>query len=114
MRRQENGWETVSLILIIGHFVIPFLGLMSRTVKRDPKQLLTWSIFLLVMCWIDLYWLIMPEFSPESPAPSLIDIGCLVGICGLFISGTVRLAGEVPLLARKDPRLQESLGFHNI
>lgn len=114
MRRQENGWEVVSMILIVGHFVIPFLGLMSRTVKRNSKQLAGWAVYLLVMVWIDLYWLIMPEVSPESPVPSLIDFACLLGVGGLAVLGVLKLAGDYSLIAKKDPRLPESLHFHNI
>lgn len=113
-RRQENGWEIVSMILIIGHFVIPFLGLMSRTVKRNSKQLFLWSIYLLAMCWIDLYWLIIPEVSPTSPALSLIDIGCFVGMVGFFVFGVFKVSGTQYLVAKQDPRMPESLAFHNI
>ena len=114
MRRQENGWELVSMILIVGHFAIPFLGMMSRTVKRNPTQLFCWAVYLLIMCWIDLYWLIIPEVSPGTPAPGLIDLGCLVGIGGFFVFGAVKLSEQFTVLAVKDPRLQESLAFHNI
>ncbi len=114
MRRQENGWEMVSIILIVGHFAIPFLGMMSRNVKRNPFHLLLWSIFLLLMCWVDLYWLIIPEVAPLNPAPGLIDLGCLIGVGGFFVFGAVKLSESFSVLAVKDPRLQESLAFHNI
>lgn len=113
-RRQENGWEVVSMILIVGHFVIPFLGLMSRTVKRHPVHLTLWAAYLLLMCWIDIYWLVMPEHSPEGPGLTLIDIGCLLGVVGFTGFGMLKLAGDYSLLAKKDPRLQEALHFHNI
>ena len=113
-RRQENGWEVVSMILILGHFVIPFVGLMSRHVKRNSKQLLFWACFLLTMCWIDLYWLIMPEVSPQSAALGFIDLACLFGISGLFVFGILKVAGQQWLIAKRDPRMPESLSFQNI
>jgi len=113
-RRQENGWETVAMILIVGHFVIPFLGLMSRTVKRHPTYLPLWAAYMLLMCWIDLYWLIMPEVSSMSPALSLMDLTCLLGVVGFAGFGAIKLAGGYSLLAKRDPRLPESLHFHNI
>lgn len=114
LRRQENGWEIVSMILIVGHFVIPFLGLMSRAVKRNPVYLPLWSVYLLAMCWIDMYWLIMPEVSPETPALGLIDLGCFLGVVGICVFAALKLAGDYSLLAKRDPRLPESLHFHNI
>ena len=36
LKRQTGEWTTVSLILIFGHFVVPFLLLVSRMIKRRP------------------------------------------------------------------------------
>ena len=33
--RQNGGWQWVSLLLLFGHFVLPFCGLMSRRAKRN-------------------------------------------------------------------------------
>ncbi|QDT64834.1 quinol:cytochrome C oxidoreductase [Calycomorphotria hydatis] len=116
--RQENGWEWWALFLLVGHFVIPFFGLMNKACKRDPKQLMFWAVWLLVMHWVDLHYLIMPEAVHHGELGPLafmdINLACFVGVGGLALWGLLRTATDVPLVPVKDPRLQESLAFHNI
>ena len=68
MMRQIGPWAGVSLALIVVHFVLPFLGLMSRHVKRLLPLFAFWLVWLLVAHAFDLFWLIMPNtfFQPES------------------------------------------------
>lgn len=114
LRRQQNGWGVISLVLIFGHFAVPFLGMMSREVKRNRAAMTFWSVWLLAMHWIDLYWLAVPQTSPAGPSIGLLDIACFVGCGGLFAAAWLWLAGSCPLVPVRDPRLPESLAFHNI
>ena len=115
--RYHHGWQWVSVLLIAGHFAIPFLGLMSRHVKRNPMGLLFWAVWLLVFTAIDFYWLVMPFLSHEHegiPTFSAIDVLMLGGFLLLGL-GIARLRiGDEPMLAYGDPRLPESVAFHNI
>ena len=61
MTRQIGPWAGVSLALIVVHFVLPFLGLMSRHVKRWLPLFAFWLIWLLAAHAFDLFWLIMPN-----------------------------------------------------
>ena len=109
-----GGWQWIGVALIFGHFIIPFFGLMSRHVKRNRKALLFWCVWLLVMHWMDMYYLAMPEIAPGKLPFGLIDIFCFVGIGGLTTAGLLRTAGAHALVPVRDPRLAESLAFHNI
>ncbi|RJP21902.1 MAG: quinol:cytochrome C oxidoreductase [Candidatus Omnitrophota bacterium] len=113
-QRQSGGWGWIGLILIFGHFILPFLGLLSRYVKRRKKPLAFWAVWILLMHWIDLYWLILPEYGQEwFFFHSVLDIGCFIGIGGLFLACACYLARDRALIPLKDPRLQESLTFEN-
>lgn len=112
--RQENGWQWISMILILGHFAIPFLGMMPRDVKRNPKRLLPWAIFMLVMCWIDIYWLIMPQYDASVVPFSLVEVLCFLGVGGVVVGVVLHLAADYTLMPVGDPRLPECLDFHNI
>ena len=61
MPRQIGPWAGVSLALIVVHFVLPFLGLMSKHVKRALPCFAFWLVWLLVAHAFDLFWLIMPN-----------------------------------------------------
>lgn len=109
-----GGWGTLSWVLLFGHFVIPFFGLLSRHVKRHRKALIFWAVWVLAMVYADMYWLVMPNLDPEGPPFGLIDVANVLGMAGLFIAGAANRARSVNLLPTKDPRLQKSLAFENI
>ncbi|QDT38228.1 quinol:cytochrome C oxidoreductase [Stratiformator vulcanicus] len=112
--RQNNGWQYVAILLLFVHFVIPFFGLMNRASKRDPKQLMFWSVWILAAHWLDLHYLIMPNMAPEGIPLGLIDIAMTLGIGGLAFYGLLQTASNLPLVPIRDPRLKESLHFHQI
>ena len=108
------GWGLVSAILLFGHFVIPFFGLVSRHIKRRRPTLAFWCIWQLVMIYLDMYWLVMPTGGFKSPPFALVDICCMVGIAGIFVAGIALKAKNLNLMPTNDPRLQKSLAFQNI
>jgi hypothetical protein len=112
--RQTGGWAGISLILLFGHFLLPFAGLMSRHVRRNRILLGGWAAWLLVMHWLDLYWLVMPQLSKEAgPTFGLVDLCCLIGLGSLYVSSFLWAVGDHALIPVRDPRLAESLAFEN-
>lgn len=116
--RQDNSWWlAVSLVLLCGHFFAPFLAIMSRWPKRRKSTLAVAAIWLLVMHWLDLYYITIPRPygypQPESPL-YVSDLALLVGLGGLFVFAMVRPMAQYKLLPVRDPRLHESLAFENI
>jgi hypothetical protein len=109
--RQTGSWTAVSLVLLFGHFLVPFLALMSRDVKRRKPLLVVGGFWMLVMQWADVYWLVMPGKSPGTIPFSLMDVAVFLGVGGLFFAAAVRRLGAHALVAVKDPRLSESLGY---
>ena len=109
--RINKEWTYWSIMLMVGHLFIPFLGLMARTLRRSRAYLLGASIYMLVMHWIDHYWLIMPScyadhqftFNPLVVFPSAIGM-IAVGV-GLFML----VARDMPLVPLKDPRIGAAL-----
>ena len=113
-----NAWTFWTLAILFGHLLLPFAGLMSRHVKRNRTALAFWAAWLLFFHWADVYWLVMPEFSTQSIWPSfgafVVDLGCLVGVGGIFLGSVIRLAAMHSLIPVRDPRLHESLAFENM
>ena len=110
--RFEGGWKVVSALLLVLHFAVPFFGLMSRHMKRNKRRLAFWAVWLLVVHYVDLFWLIYPNGGGAVPL-GLLDILCLVGVLGLFVGVSARRARGVNLIPTGDPRLADSLAFEN-
>jgi hypothetical protein len=108
------GWGLLSAVLLFGHFVIPFFGLLSRHIKRRRSTLAFWCCWQLVMIYLDMYWLVMPTSGAHSPPFALIDLCCMVGVMGVFIAGIAMRAKNLNLMPMNDPRLPKSLAFQNL
>lgn len=116
--RQVGVWGKVGLVLIFLHWMLPFVGMMSRHVRRNPKAVFAWAFYLLVMHFFDVYWIVMPE--AESAAGGLMGVVTslllTIGMIGLYTGGVLWFAraNNVKVIAVRDPRLPESLAFENI
>ena len=112
LRINQPGWQTVSIILLVGHLFIPFFLIMGRTARRNKFVMAGACVLLLVMHWVDHYWLIMPQYDPtmQSPAPGIVqNLPCMIGMIAIFIALFCLIARDRPLIAIKDPRLGEAL-----
>ncbi len=113
LKRQTGDWTAISLVLLFGHFVLPFLMLISRHVKRRPLPLAAIGAFVAVMCWIDMYWLVIPEFSPATARFGVLDVLVFLGMAGIYSAVLIWRLGRTSLVPDKDPRIVESLAFEN-
>src|SRR6185436_11797594 len=112
--RQTGTWLWWEVALLFGHFFIPFLGLLSRWVKRRKPLLAFWCVWVLVWHWIDVVYLVMPNFSPAG-VPNLLPSALLtVGFGGLYAAAWAFWANGRPIMPVRDPRLIESLEFDNV
>jgi len=109
--RQTHGWDFVTLILMTGHFFVPFVLLMPRAAKRNPVIVIGVACLLLVMHWLDLYWLIYPQFN-ESPVLGLTEMIGLMLVISFTALIAVRLGRGENLVPVSDPRLPEALKHH--
>lgn len=111
--RLNGSWRAASILLAVGHFVVPFFFLLPRAIKRSTTALALAAWWLLLMHLLDLHWLVMPNLHPAGLAPSLLDGAALIGSLGAFLAAfgwSLRRQALVPL---RDPRLPESLLFEN-
>ena len=141
--RRENGWMAAGVMLIIGHFFVPFAFLMSRHIKRNGTTLSIGAIFLLVIHCIDMQFLILPSIGgheagehahatehasdvvPDGLATfshdlgeymhtiGWADFGCFVGLLAIVAGLTIMNVRRANLIPLRDPRLGESLHFQN-
>ena len=112
IHRWQNGWEIFSFILIFGHFLIPYFSLLSQQAKSNLSRLKFMAAWILLMHYIDLYWLVMPSLYKEIVF-GWIEISFIIFAVGLilvlFIWRFNKLKNLVPV---GDPKIKRSLEFH--
>jgi len=111
--RIEGSWKLVSILLMAGHFGVPFFYLMGRAVKRNEVTLAVGGVWLLAMHFVDIYWQVMPTLHAEGVRPSILDVAALVAVGGCFVAAAGWLMRRQALVPLRDPRLAESLAFEN-
>ena len=105
IQRTEGYWKLYATALIFLHFVVPFLVLLSRPVKRNPGTLALVAGGLVVVRLADLYWQLVPSFPPvTSGSPWLVPV-VVTGIGGLWLTTFVWQLGAAPLLPTTDTTL---------
>ena len=82
------------MFLLIGKFVTPFFLLLPRDSKRSDKMLWIVGCFMMIAQWIDVMWMVQPEFFKEGPRFGWIEIGVALGFVGPFHAGGFALPGE--------------------
>jgi len=109
--RTGSPWGRVGIALAVGHFAIPFALLLSRDLKRDVRRLAWVAGWLLLVHYLDLYWVIMPRLHPDGPSPSWMDLTAFAGVGAAFLAALVlRMRGAATIPVR-DPYLEESLRY---
>jgi hypothetical protein len=112
--RTEGAWLPVSLFLLIGKFIVPFIALLPRASKRNPVFLSALAIWILVMQYVDLFWLVYPTYSHEKVIFGLPEITIFAGFLGVFLFLVTRFLSRNSLVPMKDPRRHESMHHHVI
>jgi len=107
--RLHNGWEFVGLLLVIGHFALPFALLLSRDLKRNFKLLAGVAIFVLVMRLVDLYWVVTPMFRSASFGLHWLDLTVPCGLFGIWLAYFLVQLEKRPLIPINEPHLEEAL-----
>lgn len=111
--RMHGSWIYWSAFLAFGKFMLPFFLLLPRDAKRDPKLLTFTALFMLAAHWIDIFWVVQPNFFKEGPVFGLPEIGVTIGFIGLFGFAVTRFLGRFNLVAIGDPRLPEAVFHHH-
>ena len=106
LKRNYGAWGWMAIALVLFHFAIPFLLLMTRFVKHRIRLLATVALWMLFMTAVDLYWLIVPSFGLKSPSVHWLDVVAFLGIGGLWVSLFLTQIKKQPLLPLHDARYE--------
>jgi hypothetical protein len=111
--RITASWKSVAVLLMVGHFGVPFLYLIGRSVKRHAATLALGGAWLLTMHFVDLYWQVMPTLHTEGVSVTALDLAAFLAVGGCFVAAMGWLMRRQALVPLRDPRLPESLAFEN-
>ena len=115
MTRLHGGWLILGIALVAFHFILPFVLLISSQIKKRIPILVTIAFGLMLMRFLDLFWITAPAFREhgELLAPLSIhwlDIALPIAIGGLWVAYFFFQLQKRPIIALNDPRFEHLLG----
>lgn len=117
--RNTEAWRAVSIFIVVGHFVAPFLLLLSQPRKKKPVVVGMVCIWILFMHLVDIYWNVIPERGPSLGLGVWVagawvqDVAALCGVFGTMGFLFLRGLSKYSLYPWRDPRLIESVNVIN-
>ncbi len=112
--RLEGSWQYLTKALPLIHFIFPFFLLIARPVKRNLAFLSIVSVYVLVVHYLDVYWMIMPNYFKSGIQFHWLDLASIVAVCGTYGFFFWQRLKDAPIVPEGDPRLAKSLRFHNV
>ncbi|MGH9672677.1 MAG: hypothetical protein ACRD44_05800, partial [Bryobacteraceae bacterium] len=86
IRRLEGGWGWIAGLLIVFHFAVPFLMLLSRALKKRIAILGPVAAGMLVVRLADMYWMIAPAAHHGHFRVTFSDVLAPVAVGGLWMA----------------------------
>jgi len=108
--RVDTSWRLVGLSLIVFHFAVPFVLLLSRAMKREAASIVKVALLVLAVRVIDLFWLIAPAFHQQAVSVSWLDLVLPAALGALWIGFFFRQLRGRAILPVHDPEFDETLG----
>ncbi len=109
--RLYGSWGVVAVIVLVFHFAIPFLLLLSRDIKRNASLISKVAVWMIFMRLVDLYWMTTPEFRSNAMV-TWLDIVVPIALLGLWLGFFAMNLKQRPLLPLGDPKLGDAIGQH--
>ena len=113
-RRLNSGWQLIGLGLVAFHFAIPFLFLLSRPFKRNPRTLVWLACWMIFMRFVDLFWYIEPNFHKTVTgglSGYWLDLVVPIAMGGFWFAYFFHNLRSRPLIPVYDMHAQEFLDY---
>jgi len=109
LNRFYGGWQYLGVALAAFQFALPFLLLLSRDLKRNFTLLRNVALLVIGMRFVDLYWMVAPDFHKQHFFISWMDFVLPVALGGIWLGVFLWQLELRPLLPLGDPLLQKAL-----
>lgn len=105
LRRFHGSWNVLAILMIVFHFAVPFVLLLSRELKRKGRTLVKVCLGILAVRFLVVYWLVEPAFFRNGFVVHWMDIVAPIAIGGIWVAAFFRNLKSRPVLPLNDPRM---------
>lgn len=108
IKRLAGGWQYLLGALIVAHFALPFLIMLSAEVKQHLKRLTWIALLLFVMRFFDTVFQVQPQYH-KALTIHWSDVAVLVGMGGIWLAAFAHFLKGRPVLPVHDPYFHQVL-----
>ncbi len=108
--REKGSWWDISMLIIFGHFFVPFLALLRIDAKLTPWLMIFLAVWSWIMHFCDISFNIMPVFHKEGFVLHWLDLTTLAFMIGVLATVFLKYFAAHPPFPQRDPRMSEGLG----
>lgn len=109
LHRFATSWGVLGVLLIVLQFIVPFLLLLSRPLKRNVIALCCVVGLIIFMRWVDLMWVVMPQYYQVGFRLTWMNFVVPASIGCFWITVFVWQLQKRPLLPLQAPNLERAL-----
>ena len=117
--REHGDWLWVGMLLLFGHFFVPFLAWLSYRRKANLKPALAISLWVAFIILVDICYNVLPALkdAQDEPRPFLSFnlfwvLTSVVGVGGICVWSYLKSFPTARIIPIRDPRIVESLTHH--
>jgi hypothetical protein len=103
LRTREAPWCYIAWLAFPMAFIIPFVTLLSRDLKKTPLTYGIVCVILMTGVWLDRYLIVMPEVSPDRIPFGFTEIGIFIGFLGAYLLCIRSFLSKYPSVAVSHP-----------
>lgn len=110
LKRFNGPWGWVSVVVLVGHFIVPFSFLLSTRIKRTPALAARIALFILAMRAVEIAWMMAPMMREGTHnGPSWLDFAAVLGLGALWLPFFFRNLASRAIVPVHDPYLKDVL-----
>jgi hypothetical protein len=121
LARNTEFYVGLTVVLVVGHFFIPFFGLMQKhRIKHKISRIRKMCYFMIAMRFADVFYVINPSFQAHKEFAATVDgpwlelaayVTMAIGLIGYWLYFFIRELGTMDLMPKNDPRLYEAITY---
>jgi hypothetical protein len=110
--RLGDGWQVVTIMIVVCRFALPFVLLFSRKLKFHAGYMAAIAMLILFGNYLDMWWLVIPPIR-STPMVSWTDLSSICAIGGLTVAVATWRQRGTSLLPIGDPYLESGLAYES-
>jgi len=116
--REHGDWLWIGMLLLFGHFFVPFLAWLRYRNKSERKPAFIISAWVAVIILVDICYNVLPVLKHHDEPVNFLSINLLwvltsvVGAGGICAWAYLKSFATAKIIPIRDPRIVESLTHH--